>query len=49
MKKYDEALQSYDYAIQKNPEDSIYFFHKANLLTKMKRFEEALEYYDYSI
>lgn len=28
MKRYVEALEYFEYAIQKNPDDSIYYFNK---------------------
>ncbi|CAD8184290.1 unnamed protein product [Paramecium octaurelia] len=49
MNRFEEALENYDSAIQKNPEYSDYYTGKAITLRKMNRFEEALENYDSAI
>ncbi|CAD8163051.1 unnamed protein product [Paramecium octaurelia] len=44
-----EALNYYDLAIQKNPENPNSYNGKANILAKMNRLEEALNNYDLAI
>ncbi|CAD8214304.1 unnamed protein product [Paramecium octaurelia] len=47
--RFEEVLKQFDFAILKNPNNSSYYFHKANTLHRMNRFEEALEYFDLAI
>ncbi|CAD8111237.1 unnamed protein product [Paramecium primaurelia] len=49
MNRFEEALEYYDLAIQKNPGKAEYFNGKAIALMSMNRFEEALENYDSAI
>lgn len=49
MKKYNEALESYNHAIQINPEESNYFFIRANALVEANRFQEAIENFENAI
>lgn len=43
MNRLVEALEQYDLAIQKDPDESDYYNNKALTLNKMERFIEALE------
>ncbi|CAD8213903.1 unnamed protein product [Paramecium octaurelia] len=49
LNRFEEALENYDLAIQKNPEDFDYYINKAITLDEMDRFEEALEHFDLAI
>ncbi|CAK76101.1 unnamed protein product (macronuclear) [Paramecium tetraurelia] len=49
MYRFEEALRDYDLAIQRNFENSDYFYCKAITLRKMNRFQEALEHFDLAI
>ncbi|CAD8163052.1 unnamed protein product [Paramecium octaurelia] len=58
IQRFEEALQNYDSAIQKYPENSNYFYNKgrinmiyfsANTLERLNRFEEVLQNYDLAI
>ncbi|CAK56534.1 unnamed protein product (macronuclear) [Paramecium tetraurelia] len=49
MNRYEEALDNYNLAIEKNPEDSKYFNNKAVTLQKMNRHEEAFDNYNLAI
>ncbi|NET39935.1 MAG: tetratricopeptide repeat protein [Cyanothece sp. SIO1E1] len=41
-----EAIESYDYAIQANPDLPSPFLYKAALLSRLERFEEAQQFYN---
>jgi tetratricopeptide (TPR) repeat protein len=47
LKRYEEALQSYDQALKLNPDDNQAWHNRGNVLTiNLKRYEEALQSYD---
>lgn len=49
MKRYDEALASYDRAIALKPDYANSYFNRAITLKQLNRFEEALASYDQAI
>ncbi|CAD8176874.1 unnamed protein product [Paramecium octaurelia] len=49
MNRFEEALENYDSAMQKNPDDSHHYNGKAITLQKLNRLEEALEHQDSAI
>lgn len=49
MNRLEEALENFDVAIQKNPENAENYTIKALTLQKMNRFEEALKFIENSI
>jgi tetratricopeptide (TPR) repeat protein len=46
LKREEEAIASYDNAIEANPELPSPFLYKAALLSRMERFEEAQKFYN---
>lgn len=46
---FEEAFINFDKAIEKNPENSEYYFRKAHILVTMNNLKEALFYYDTAI
>jgi len=49
LKRYEEAIECYDKAIELNPNNPDYWNIKGNALMKLKRYEEAFECYDKAI
>ncbi|MFP3206731.1 MAG: tetratricopeptide repeat protein, partial [Hydrogenobaculum sp.] len=49
LKRYEEALQCYDKAIQLEPNNALYWNNKGDALRNLKRYEEALQCYDKAI
>ena len=49
LKRFDEALQSYDRAIQLKPDFAEAYYNRGLALVELKRFEEALQSYDRAI
>ena len=49
MRKYEEALKSYDKAIGLNPKDAEAWLNKGVTLSAMGMYKEALESYDKAI
>ena len=49
LKRFAEALQSYDRAIQLKPDQSEAHYNRGIALGELKRFEEALQSYDRAI
>ncbi|CAK77378.1 unnamed protein product (macronuclear) [Paramecium tetraurelia] len=47
--RFEEANQTYDLAIQNNPEDSDLLNDKANVLVRFGKYDEALKFLDYAI
>jgi tetratricopeptide (TPR) repeat protein len=46
LRREEEAIESYDRAIETNPDLPSPFLYKAALLSRMERFEEAQKYYN---
>lgn len=46
LNREDEAIRSYDHAIEVNPELPSPFLYKAALLSRLERFEEAQKFYN---
>ena len=46
MKKFEEALKSFDKSIEFNSKRTSSYFHKANLLKELQQFEAAVKFYD---
>jgi tetratricopeptide (TPR) repeat protein len=46
LNREDEAIRSYDNAIEVNPELPSPFLYKAALLSRLERFEEAQKFYN---
>ena len=44
--KYDEAIEYYDKALERDPADVIALNNKAIILYYLQRYDEALQYYD---
>ena len=49
LKKYQEAIKSFDKAIEINPNYAVVYNHKGWTLTKLERFHEAIACYDKAI
>lgn len=49
LKRYQEAIDSYDKAIQLNPNYSNVYYNKGNSLRDLKRYQEAIDCYDKAI
>ena len=49
LKRYAEALASYDRALVLDPGNPDVFFNRGNLLQEMGRFEEAVSNYDQAL
>ena len=49
LKKTESALESFDKAIQINPNSAEAYYNRGNALKKFKKLEEALESFDKAI
>lgn len=49
FESYEEAIATYDKAIELNPNDAVAYYNKGNALNKLKRYEEAIAAYDKAI
>ncbi|CAD8131255.1 unnamed protein product [Paramecium sonneborni] len=49
LNRFEEALQYYDIAIEKNPEQADIYNNKALTFEQLNRLEEALQYYDFAM
>lgn len=47
--RFDEALQSYSYAIQLNPRFAEAYYHQGNTLKRLQRLDEALRSYERAV
>ena len=49
LKRYEEAIECFDKAIELNPNDPWYWYNKGVALSELKRYEEEIECYDRAI
>ena len=49
LKRYDEAIVSFDKAIRLNPDDADAYYHKGVVLNELRHYEDAIVAYDEAI
>ncbi|WP_218461046.1 tetratricopeptide repeat protein [Rickettsia sp. TH2014] len=49
LKRYEEAIQAFDKAIELKPDDAVAYYNKGNALNILERYEEAIVAYDKAI